>query len=197
MDKKIICGLDEAGRGALAGPLVAAAVTLSPILIKEINKSNLKIKDSKLLKSDQRLKIYDYLIKIGCEINIEVTSSRIINNHGIGKANKEIFRKLIRKVNADKYIVDGNLRLGRIMNKTHKIKSVVDADAKYLPAILAGIVAKVFRDKLMHRLHRHHPKYNWRKNMGYGTKKHLEALRIYGSTRFHRLIFVTTALKNP
>lgn len=185
---KRICGIDEAGRGALAGPLVAAAVILR-------KSHNIKLRDSKLLLPKQRRKIVSVLKKQKAELYIEVITSRQINNHGIGWANKEVMRKLIRNIDADKYIVDGNLKLGKIQDKTSKIRSVVNADATVPAVIAAGIVAKVYRDKLMAALHKQFPYYHWRQNAGYGTQGHIEAIRMFNVTYYHRSIFVTTALK--
>lgn len=194
--KSTICGIDEAGRGALAGPLVAAAVILpcSPRYLARLAKT--KVRDGKLLTATQRNRIYKALKRVKAEIVIEVISSRKINNHGIGKANRLIVRNLIKRVEADKYIVDGKLKLGRIKGKTHKMRSVVDADATIPEVILAGIVAKVERDKIMHALHKQFPLYNWRRNAGYGTRQHLEVLQTHSITIYHRSIFVTTALRN-
>lgn len=187
-----LCGLDEAGRGALAGPLVAAAV----ILNSQELPLNLPLKDGKLLTQEQRNKWHSALLKLKVQITTEIISARQINNHGIGWANKEIFRRLIKKVSADKYLVDGNLKLGRLNGKTGKVFSQVDADANVPEVILAGIVAKVERDKIMAELHLKYPDYNWKQNAGYGTRTHLEAIKMFGKTRFHRDVFVTTAFKN-
>jgi ribonuclease HII len=125
----------------------------------------------------------------------EIISARQINNRGIGWANKQIFRRLIKKTEADKYIIDGRIRIGRVAGKTGRIKSVVDADATIPAVILAGIVAKVERDKIMRTLHKQFRRYRWNNSKGYGTKKHLEALQKYGMCRYHRSVFVTTALR--
>lgn len=191
-----ICGIDEAGRGALAGPLVAAAVVL-PYSINKISRlTRIKVRDGKLLTAQARRKIYRALKKVKAEIFTEVISSRKINNHGIQRANREAIRSLIKRVEAHRYIVDGKLKLGRIAGKTHKVRSVVDADATIPEVILAGIVAKVERDKIMSALHKQFPHYGWRANAGYGTRKHIEAIQIYNMTYYHRSIFVTTALRN-
>ncbi|MBI4062498.1 ribonuclease HII [Candidatus Gottesmanbacteria bacterium] len=182
----IICGLDEAGRGALAGPLVAAAVILG--------KARLRAKDGKLLKPGQRSLIYRKAKRMGVQIFVEIVSTRQINNHGIGWANRMIFRRLIKRIEADRYIIDGNLNTGRVIGR--KIQSIVDADAMVPEAILAGIVAKVERDRLMRKLHHKYPKFGWRTNAGYGTKKHIASLAQNPVTIHHRPIFVTTALRN-
>lgn len=191
-----VCGIDEAGRGALSGPLVAAAVIL-PVSLRLTNIiTKWHIKDSKLLMPFERRKIVSKMKRLGIPIMLEEISTLSINHHGIGWANREIIKRLIRRIEADKYIVDGNLKLGRIRNKTNRIKSIINADATIPAVIMAGIVAKVHRDKLMRKLHRLFPRYNWNKNAGYGTKKHILAIKKHGMTRFHRSVFVTTALRN-
>ncbi len=190
-----LCGLDEAGRGALAGPLVAAAVILPCTGKKISHRAGFKLRDGKLLTRKQRNKVYAVLKRLKAEVAVEVISTRTINNHGIGWANREIMRRLIKKVHADKYIVDGKLKLGRIASKAGKVTSIVDADATVTEVICAGIVAKVERDKLMRQLHKQFPKYHWKNNAGYGTKGHLAAIATYSLTYYHRGIFVTTALR--
>ena len=184
-----ICGLDEVGRGALAGPLVAAATILNiqyPI-------SNLN--DSKKLSKKQRERLFQEIIDSGAEVAVEIISARQINNRGIGWANKEIFKRLIKRVNADRYIIDGNLRIN-VKNQKSKIKSVVGADRTRKCVMAASIIAKVTRDELMRKLHEEHSNYGWDENVGYGTKKHIEAIRVHGEVRYHRSVFVTTALRS-
>lgn len=194
INNNIICGIDESGRGALAGPIVAAAVVINHVIKKKLCKIKIPLKDGKLLLPKQRRKIYQYLKSSGAEIKVDIISTRRINNRGIQRANREVIRNLIKQVEANQYIVDGNIKLGRIKGKTHKVKMIIDADAKILPVILAGIVAKVERDKLMKQLHRQFPKYKWHLNAGYGTKTHVQTISKYGLTRYHRSIFVHTAL---
>ncbi len=190
-----LCGIDESGRGALAGPLVAAAVILTNSLVTIKGRLRSLVKDGKLLNPLQRLRIYRALKKLKTEMHVEVISARSINNHGIGWANREVMRRLIRKIDADKYIIDGKLKLGKIRGKTHRITSIIDADATIPEVILAGIVAKVERDKLMRGLHKQFPKYKWKTNAGYGTENHIRLIRKHGTTYLHRSIFITTALK--
>ena len=116
-------------------------------------------------------------------------SARQINNRGMGWANKEIFKRLIRKVEADKYIIDGNLKI-------KKAVSIVKADTKIPEVMAASIVAKVTRDKLMRELHKKHPKYGWKTNVGYGTRYHIGAIREFGVVHYHRSVFVRSAIKN-
>lgn len=193
---KRVCGIDECGRGALAGPLVAAGVVLKCPKKRLTELAGIPLRDSKKLKPRQQRKIYTALLKAGAEIHVETISVRQINNRGIGSANKEIFRRIIRKTEAGEYILDGNLRIGRIKDKTERVRSVVDADAKIAPTIAAGIVAKVERDKLMRQLHKLSPAYGFKTNTGHGTAKHIAALKKYGPISQHRSVFVTTALRN-
>lgn len=180
----LTCGMDEVGRGALAGPLVAAGIILNPK--SEILSS--KLKDSKKLSPKNRQKLYKKIKSSGAVIAVEEISVDLINKYGIGWANKEIFKRLAKKIPADKYIADGNLKLGR------KIKSIIKADGKIPEVMAASIIAKVFRDRLMDHLHLQYPKYGWQSNKGYGTKYHIAALREHGMTKYHRKRFVETAL---
>ncbi len=173
--------MDEVGRGCLAGPLVAAAIVL--------NKHKLALKDSKKLTPKQRRKLYNRMKLAKMEFVVESISARQINNRGMGWANKEIFKKLIKLVNADKYIIDGNLKIGNT-------KSVVKADGKIKCVMAASIIAKVERDRMMSQLHKELPKYGWKSNMGYGTKYHIQAVKEHGMSRYHRSVFVTSALRN-
>jgi len=191
-----ICGIDEAGRGALAGPLVAAAVVLPCSIRKVARLAKATVHDGKRMTAQTRNKIYQALKKVKAEIVTEVISTRKINNRGIQRANRQAMRALIKRVEADCYIVDGKLKLGRIAGKTHKVRSIVDADATIPEVILAGIVAKVERDRIMAALHKQFPFFHWRSNAGYGTRQHLEALQTHSATIYHRSIFVTTALKH-
>lgn len=186
---KKICGLDECGRGALAGPLVAVAT----IFNSQFPISNLK--DSKKLTAMQRKKIYQKIVVSGAIVEVEKISARQINNRGMGWANKEIFRRLILKIQADKYIVDGNLKI-RVRGKSKQIKSVIDADEKIPEVMAASIIAKVTRDKIMRQLSEKHKNYGWNSNKGYGTKYHILSLIKYGRATFHRTLFVNTVLKN-
>lgn len=188
-----VCGLDEAGRGAWAGPLVAAAVILPCTKNKITRRAKTKFRDGKLLNEKQRRRMYAIVKRLKAQIFVEIISARQINNHGIGWANKEIFRKLIKKIDADSYIIDGKIKIGKITGKTDKIKSIIDADAKVPEVMMAGIVAKVERDKLMAGLHKQFPVYRWKDNAGYGTKQHLAAIGQFGTSHIHRSIYVTTA----
>lgn len=178
-----IAGLDEVGRGALAGPLIAAAVSLNP------KQQIPNLKDSKKLNQKQRERVDKLIYESGALVMIETISVNLINKRGIGWANKEIFKRLIKKTDADKYIIDGNLKF-----KNKKIKSVVKADNTRKCVMAAAIVAKVYRDEQMKMLHERYKVYGWDKNKGYGTSTHIKALKTYGISKHHRSLFVRTAL---
>ncbi len=190
-----ICGIDEAGRGALAGPLVAAAVILPCSIQKLRRRAKTPIRDGKTLTKLQRQSVYGALKRLGAEIHVEIVSARRINNRGIQRANREAIRQLIKRVDADRYIVDGKIRLGRIRGKTEKVHTMVDADATIPEVILAGIVAKAERDTIMRELDQRYPHYHWKSNAGYGTRFHRKMILQYGVVRYHRSVFVTTALR--
>lgn len=179
-----LCGMDEVGRGALAGPLVLAGV----ILPDNFEVKDVVIRDSKKMSILQRNKAKEYIEKHAIKIEVEVIDVDIINKKGIGWANIYGFLKLIEKINADKYIVDGNLKF-----ENPKIESVIGGDNKYICISSASIIAKCFRDNLMRNLHPSFPEYGFLTNVGYGTKIHLEALKKYGITKHHRLDFVCSS----
>lgn len=191
-----LCGLDEAGRGALAGPLVASAVMLTCSIHKLRCAVKTPIRDGKTLSRSQRERIYRILKRHGAGIYTEVISARQINNRGIARANREAIRRLIKRIDADRYIVDGRLKIGRIKGKTGRIQTIVDADATISEVILAGIVAKVKRDAIMREFDRKYPQYLWRINAGYGTRRHREMIIRYGTVHYHRSVYVATALRS-
>lgn len=179
------CGLDECGRGPLAGPIIAAAVILhNPIP---------GLRDSKQLTAEKRRLLFEKIAKCAT-VEIESISVRQINSRGIGWANCEVFRRLIKRIDAHKYVVDGNLRI-RVRKKTDRIHSMIKADTHVDEVMAASIVAKVTRDALMSQLHLLYPQYGWQANMGYGTKTHVAALQQFGPCSHHRTLFVRTALK--
>lgn len=166
-----ICGMDEVGRGCIAGPLVAAAAILND------QTPNPSLKDSKKLTAKQREKIYKQLVNSKTTFAIVFISVEEINQFGIGWANKEIFTRLRAKISADVYIADGNLKI-------EGIKSIVKADSKIPEVMAASIIAKFTRDKYMCELENC---YSWNSNKGYATKKHLELIKIHGASDHHRI----------
>jgi ribonuclease HII len=194
-----ILGVDEAGRGCLAGPLVIASVHVNPKQQRLLCAQHIPIRDSKLLSEGQRERVYEYLEQDNvffCTYSIDIDA---INTHGIGWANYEGIKHVIQSSIQDKHeseiVVDGRFPLEKIAVQGVRIRCQVDADATIFPVILAGIVAKVTRDRYMNMLHRAFPHYYWNENKGYGTKKHIKALREHGISPHHRTLFINTALK--
>jgi len=191
-----VCGMDEAGRGSLAGPMVIAAVLLDSNLRFEDVAPEVVMRDSKQMSIKQREAAYQLIKKHALLIEIEVMTVAEINRTGVGRANVEGFRRLIEKIDAERYIVDGTLHLGNLGEKTLLTECVIDADETVLATMASGIVAKYERDKIMLQLHHQFLVYGWDTNTGHGTQKHIDAIRIYGLTEHHRLRFVETALRN-
>jgi len=186
----IICGLDECGRGALAGPLVAGAAVISCSYEKLLDLLPSPLRDSKKLTRLQRQHIYDLRDQMPITFSIESISVDEINEKGITWANKEIFIRLSKQIKADQYLVDGNITF-----QEPKFTSVVHGDSLHPQIMLASVLAKVYRDHFMTSLHNDHPLFHWDKNAGYGTEEHISALHMFGLTPHHRKIFAYTALK--
>jgi ribonuclease HII len=208
------CGTDEAGRGCLAGPVTAAAIILqSPnkTLTKEEKKLEKiifkSLNDSKQLSEKKRFElrpIIEDLFDFACtHINNEEIDEINILNASM-KAMQESVLKL--KTQPEYIIVDGNRSLnGKLGKKQFSGKqfsfeeieilksipntSIIKGDAQYLSIAAASILAKTYRDDFMDKIHEEFPMYNWKKNKGYPTKEHREAIRKYGVTKYHRKTF--------
>lgn len=191
-----VCGLDEAGRGALAGPLVLAAVVMpSGFEFRKVC-GDVIVRDSKKLSVRQRMKVFELVENYSLRIEVEVISVDEVNARGIGWSNLEGFRRLIGRIDAESFIVDGRGRLEGLGPKGLSVKFMVDADETIPTALSAGIVAKVRRDEIMSALDREFPHYGWRTNTGHGTEAHIKAILQHGVCALHRRVFVETALKN-
>ncbi|MBZ9569486.1 ribonuclease HII [Patescibacteria group bacterium] len=186
---KKIAGLDEAGRGALAGPVVAAAVMIRPI--REIRGRFVKIreiKDSKKLTPRKREKLYRILINHPqIEWGIGRVSEKVIDKINILEATKLAMEKAVRKLKKrpDFLILDGNLKI----NLKIPQKSIKRADEKVFSCSCSSIIAKVYRDRIMRRLHKKYPQYGFDKHKGYPTKYHFKTLKKYGPCKIHRKSF--------
>ena len=174
---KNLCGIDEAGRGPLAGPLVVAGV----ILEKEI----LGLNDSKVLSEKKREKLFDE-IKEKSKYHIVFKSAKEIDDFGISFCLKSSILEIMEKLQefSDNFLMDGNTNFG-IQNLQKEIK----ADAKYAQVSAASILAKVSRDRFMDEISPLYANYNFHKHKGYGTKAHIEAIRKFGRSDIHRFSF--------
>ena len=194
-NKKIIVGIDEAGRGALAGPVIAVAIGIKKEDLPEIyeNFSMIKykkgFKDSKLLSEKQREKIFEKIFKCDkLKIGIGTVSPYIIDKINILNATILSWKKAIKNLNTsfDYLFLDGKTKIPDINVLQFPY---VKADRKILICSLASIVAKVIRDNLMKKLHNKYPNYYFSKNKGYGTKIHIKCLKKFGPCEIHRKSF--------
>lgn len=188
------CGLDEVGRGALAGPLVAAAVILPDDIRERLGALAPFLRDSKATPRNKREAVALALREHAVSIALAVAPVSVIDARGIGWANRDVFRQLICEIDADEYVVDGKIKPPAPPDRIMRVRCMVKADA-HAPAVsAASIIAKVYRDHLMAELASEFAGYGWERNAGYGSPEHLAALHALGVTQHHRALFVATAL---
>ncbi|MGB9839089.1 ribonuclease HII [Thermovenabulum sp.] len=178
---KLIAGVDEAGRGPLAGPVVAAAV----ILPENVFIPNLK--DSKLLSEKKREEVYEEIVKNAISYSFSIVDERYIDEHNILKATLFAMKNAVLglKISPDYIIVDA-LKIPEIDLPQEGIKG---GDRICGSIAAASIVAKVERDRIMKQYHNLYPQYDFLHNKGYGTKKHIESIKKFGYSPIHRKTF--------
>lgn len=176
-----VCGVDEAGRGPLAGPVVAAAVILQKGRIPK------GLNDSKQLTEDEREALYPQIMEMAVAVGVGEASVDEIDLINIRQATHQAMARAVRglAVAPQFALVDGN----DAPALPCKCDTLVDGDARSLSIAAASIIAKVTRDRLMARLHDEHPGYNWKSNKGYGTPEHYAGLKACGITIHHRRSF--------
>ncbi|MFW5787071.1 MAG: ribonuclease HII [Halanaerobiales bacterium] len=176
---ELICGLDEAGRGPLAGPVVAAAVILN-----ESNKI-LGLKDSKKLSPAVRKKLKKEIKEKSIAVGIGIVDNKEIDRINIHQASLKAMKKALYNLNylPDYLLIDGNISLKEINIPQ---KSIVSGDSKSNSIAAASIIAKVKRDNILDKFHNKYPRYGFINHKGYGTKSHIKALEKYGPTPIHR-----------
>ena len=182
LTNKIECGVDEAGRGCLAGPVTAAAVILPA------NYKNSRINDSKKLSEKERTILQREIIKDCISYSVSHVSPKIIDKINILNASIKAMHLSINKlkVKPNYILVDGN-KFKAFKKIPHKC--VVKGDSKFLNIAAASILAKTYRDKLMENYHMKYPEYGWKDNKGYPTIRHKESLKKYGTVDIHRKTF--------
>lgn len=179
---ELICGVDEAGRGPLAGPVCAAAVILPRRL--EIPGLN----DSKKLSEKKREELYEIITEKALTYGIAFASVEEIEEHNILAATFIAMNRAIAKLNPTPQLalIDGN----RTKGIEFESRSIVKGDSKCADIAAASVLAKVTRDRYMLEMAEKYPQYHFDKHKGYGTKLHYEALREYGPSEIHRLSFL-------
>jgi len=179
---QIICGVDEAGRGCIAGPVVAAAI----ILPKDFTHSFLN--DSKQLSEVQRNELRPIIEKNAIAFGVGIIDNIKIDEVNILQATYLAMHKAIEQIThkIDLLIIDGN-RFKTYHNIPHQ--TIVKGDGKYIEIAAASILAKTYRDEMMDRLSLEFPVYQWQKNKGYPTIQHRKAVKEVGSCKYHRQTF--------
>ncbi len=167
-----LCGIDEAGRGPIAGDLVVAGC----ILLKDVD----GLDDSKKLTPKKREKLFE-LIKQNSNYHIVKKSPKEIDTKGLSICIKESLEEIMEVLEADEYLFDGNSTFG-----VKNLKTMIKADSKVKEVSAASILAKVTRDRDMTELSKLYPDYNFAKHKGYITKEHIELIKKYGYCDIHR-----------
>lgn len=187
LPNKMICGIDEVGRGSVAGPLISVAA-----LFRTWETGIPGIADSKKLTPKKREKLFKLILWSPELVSVGIGQVEVseIDKHGINAANDASFCRAVMAlgIEASYFVVDGVNPISNIPRRNQLV--VPKADAKYPVCGAASILAKVIRDRFMIELHEFFPAYNWKKNKGYGTQDHMNALRYQGPCRYHRQQFI-------
>lgn len=181
-DFEIECGTDEAGRGCLAGPVTAAAIILPGDFQLDL------LNDSKQLSEKIRDQLRPLIEEKAVCFSVTHLEPQIIDEINILNASIKAMQESIIKLNPipSYIIVDGN-RFKKVGNIPHSC--IIKGDSKYMSIAAASVLAKTYRDEYMDKIHEEFPMYNWKKNKGYPTLEHREAIRKYGTTKYHRMSF--------
>lgn len=184
---KLVCGVDEAGRGPLCGPVVAAAVILKPgQMIDGVN-------DSKKISEKKREKLYEDIMANALAVGVGMSDVDVIEDVNILNATKLAMKEAISnlKVQPEYVLIDGN----QMIDINIDAETVVSGDAKSESIAAASIIAKVTRDRMLLDWDKEYPEYGFAKHKGYGTKAHIEAIGKHGLTPIHRKSFCTKFVK--
>ena len=190
---KRIVGLDESGRGPLAGPVLAAAVLVKAECKFKFGNDFTGINDSKKLSKKKRERFYKLIIRNPfIEWGIGRVSEKAIDKINILEASKlamikavENLKSKAKNLKIDYLVIDGNFKIDYPLLQ----KPIIKADEKVFSCMAAGIIAKVVRDRLMDKCHKKYPLYGFDKNKGYPTKQHFQAIKKHGSIKIHRKSF--------
>lgn len=178
---RLIAGVDEAGRGPLAGPVVAAAVVLPISGFRE------QFQDSKKLLPEKRESLYEKILPMALSVGTGIVEADEIDRINIGKATQKAMATAVRLLRRqpDLLLVDGILPVPHPISQ----RTIVKGDNLCVSIAAASIVAKVTRDRIMMAYHDKYPQYNFARHKGYGTREHWEAIKRYGCCEYHRKTF--------
>ncbi len=178
----LIAGIDEVGRGPLAGPVVACAIVIPDDVESKF------IKDSKLLSPKARIKAYEYLKEHALSYGIGIVDEQMIDKINIRNATMRAMEQALTMLShkVEIVLIDGNMEINTDLPQ----KTIIDGDRLHLSIAAASIVAKVYRDSIMERYAVQYPEYGFDKHKGYGTKEHVKALLKYGPCPIHRRSFL-------
>ncbi|PKM87041.1 ribonuclease HII [Candidatus Falkowbacteria bacterium HGW-Falkowbacteria-2] len=184
---RLIGGLDEAGRGPLAGPVVAACVVIGPDFSIDTDELRL-VADSKKLTAKCREKLFSVIKQKALAVEISVVNNHAIDRINILQSTLSAMQQAINKltIKPDYILVDGN---AKVPGLDITQQTVIDGDAKIFVIAAASIIAKVSRDWLMAEADKQFPEYEFGKHKGYGTKRHMEKIKEFGPCPIHRLSF--------
>ncbi|PID82857.1 MAG: ribonuclease HII [Clostridiales bacterium] len=182
----LVIGVDEAGRGPLFGPVVAAAVIINP------NDKLIEVYDSKTIKEDKREFLFEEIINLSKDYGVGIVSAKEIDEIGILNATKKAMEIAVNslEINVDTVLVD----YVDINFKGKKVMPIVKGDAKSFSIAAASIIAKVTRDRIIRKMSKTLPDYDLLNNKGYGTKKHYEMIDKHGLSSEHRRSFLKDRL---
>jgi len=181
-ENNIEVGCDEAGRGCLAGPVVAAAVILPKYFQHPL------LDDSKKLSEKKRMELRVVVEENALAFAVGIVDHQEIDKINILNASFLAMHRALDQINSsfDSILVDGN-RFNKYKDIDHHC--IIKGDGKFLNIAAASILAKTYRDDLMEEMHREYPMYQWKKNKGYPTSVHREAIKLHGASSFHRMSF--------
>ncbi len=208
----VIVGVDEVGRGAVAGPMYLGAVVLTPtnplfktLTTQEENLNLLLNEEEKIILRDSKKMTFKQRLKTAAFLQRQITSflvgidNQYIDNFGLTKALEQGINQLLAEISRTfslsqlHLLVDGNF-LPHLKYQPARAENIIKGDNQLGIIAAAAVIAKVHRDNLMIKLSSSYPQYHWQKNVGYGTPQHLEAIRLHGLTSYHRRSFLNNFL---